>query len=126
MTDTPSPRILLTISRRWKRWSEVRRVLGEIHDKYPDAVLVHGDCPDGDRQVAGIWRGLGGVDEPHPADWQAFGRAAGFRRNADMVESGVSMCVAFIVNKSNGATHCANLADGAGIPTVRYTYEEAV
>lgn len=114
------------MSRKWKRWSEVRRVLTEIHAKYPDAVLVHGDCPDGDRTAAGIWKSLGGTDEPHPADWQAFGRAAGFRRNADMVESGISMTVAFIVNNSRGATHCADLAEGAGIPTVRYTYEEAV
>lgn len=104
----------------------MRRVLGEIHAKYPNAVLVHGDCPDGDRTVAGIWRSMGGTDEPHPADWKEFGRAAGFRRNADMVESGVSMTVAFIVNNSRGATHCADLAEGASIPTVRYTYEEAV
>lgn len=120
------PRILVTMSRRWKRWSQVRQVLEEIHRRYPDAVLVHGDCPDGDRTAAGIWKSLGGTDEPHPADWRQFGRAAGFRRNADMVESGVAMCVGFIVNRSAGATHCADLAEGAGIPTVRYTYEEAV
>lgn len=114
------------MSRKWRRWSQVRRVLTEIHSRHPDAILVHGDCPDGDRVAAGIWKQLGGTDEPHPADWKAFGRAAGFRRNADMVESGISMTVAFIVNRSNGATHCAGLAEGAGIPTVRYTYEEAV
>jgi hypothetical protein len=121
-----SPRVLLTMSRKWKRWSQVREVLTEIHRRYPDAVLVHGDCPDGDRTAAGIWKSLGGTDEPHPADWKAFGRAAGFRRNAAMVESGVSMVVAFIVNNSRGATHCADLAEGAGITTVRYEYEEAV
>lgn len=121
-----SPRVLLTMSRQWKRWSQVRQVLTAIHAKYPDAVLVHGDCPDGDRTAAGIWKSLGGVDEPHPADWRRFGRRAGFIRNAEMVENNVAMVVAFIRNRSNGATHCADLAEGAGIPTVRYTYEEAV
>ena len=120
-----APRILLTMSRRWKRWSEVRRVLSEIHAKYPDAILVHGDCPDGDRQAAGIWKSLGGETEAHPADWSA-GRAAGFARNAHMVEQNISMTVAFIRNRSAGATHCAGLSEDAGIPTVRYTYEEAV
>lgn len=121
-----SPRILVTISRRWKRWTQVREVLTAIHVRFPGAVLVHGDCPDGDRTAAGIWKSLGGTDEPHPADWKAFGRAAGFARNAQMVESGISMTVAFIRNRSAGATHCAGLSDDAGIPTVRYTYEEAV
>lgn len=119
-----SPRILLTMSRSWSEWSTVRRVLSEVHGRYPDAVLVHGDAPQGDRQAAGIWQSLGGEVEPHPAAWQEFGRAAGFRRNAEMVESGIALCLSFIRNHSSGATHCTGLAEGAGIPTVRYTQEE--
>lgn len=122
----------------------MRRVLTEIHARYPDGVLVHGDCPQGDRTVAGLWKQLGGADEPWPARWgspctkacrhkprvKADGTECcpvpGPARNALMVESGPHMAVAFIRNKSNGATGCADLAEGAGIPTVRYTYEEAV
>lgn len=145
MTDTPSPRILLTISRRWKRWSEVRRVLGEIHDKYPDAVLVHGDCPDGDRTVAGIWKSMGGKDEPWPAAWgtpctprcrheprttaegKEYCPTPGPIRNALMVESNPDLVVAFIRNNSKGASGTYNLAKGAGLNCVPpYTYEEAV
>lgn len=118
------PRVLVTISRTWSHISELRRVLGEIRAHYPDAVLVHGDAPRGDRTAAAIWRQLGGVDEPWPADWRTRGRGAGMIRNASMVESNPAMCVAFIRNASAGASHCANLAEGAGIPTVRYTHEE--
>jgi hypothetical protein len=118
------PRILITCSRSWTRWSEVRRVLTEVHRRYPDAVLVHGDAPQGDRQVAGIWESLGGATEPHPADWKAFGRAAGFRRNAAMVESSPAMTIAFIRNSSSGASHTASLSEGAGIPTVRYFHDD--
>lgn len=139
-----APRILLTISRRWKRWSEVRRVLTEIHAKYPDAILVHGDCPDGDRTAAGMWRSMGGKDEPWPAPWGSactpdcyhrprvradgteYCPAPGPARNKRMVESAPVMTVAFLRNKSRGASGCAELSEDAGIPTVRYEYEEAV
>jgi hypothetical protein len=117
-------RILITCSRSWSEWSTVRRVLGEIHDRYPDAILVHGDAPRGDRQVAAIWQSMGGRAEPHPADWKAFGRAAGFRRNAAMVESNPALTLAFIRNSSAGASHTAALSEGAGIPTVRYVQED--
>lgn len=118
------PRILITCSRSWSEWSTVRRVLGEIHDRYPDAILVHGDAPQGDRQVAAIWQSMGGATEPHPADWKRHKRAAGFRRNAAMVESSPAMTLAFIRDSSAGASHTADLSEGAGIPTVRYVQED--
>jgi hypothetical protein len=122
-----NPRILITCSRSWSRWSEVRRVLTEIHGRHPDAVLVHGDAPQGDRQVAGIWRDLGGVVEPHPADWTRYGRAAGFRRNAAMVESlggHAHLVLAFIKNHSKGARHAYDLAKGAGLNCLLYEHND--
>lgn len=127
-----SPRILVTCSRSWRNWSQVRRVLTRLHAAQPGAVLVHGAAQRGDQQVAGIWRSWGGVDEPHPVrSWGACvpecahpqryrqGRpycpAAGLRRNARMVESNPDLVVAFIRDKSAGATHTYNLAKGAGL-----------
>lgn len=113
-------RILLTMSRSYTEWSTVRAVLTKVHAEYPDAVLVHGDAPKGDRDAAGIWRSLGGKDEPWPAQWAQHGKAAGFIRNTAMVESAPALVLAFINNGSKGASHCAQLAEDAGIPTVRY------
>lgn len=42
-----------------------------------------------------------------------------------MVESAPDLCLAFIRNGSKGASHCAQAAEDAGIPTVRYTQDGA-
>lgn len=109
-----NPRILVTVSRTWTDISTMREVLVKAYAAHPDAVLVHGDCPRGDRLAAKLWRDLGGTDEPWPANWSR-GRGSGFQRNAAMVESNPDLTIAFIRDNSRGATHCYNLAVGAGL-----------
>jgi hypothetical protein len=90
-------------------------VLSDLHARYPEGIVVHGDCPDGDRQVAEIWSGLGGTCEPWPADWRVFGRSAGPRRNALMVKSMPDLVVAFVRDRSPGAEGCLALAIREGL-----------
>jgi SLOG family YspA-like protein len=118
-----SPRILVTVSRTWSDISTMREVLEKVYASHPDGVLVHGDCPRGDRLAAKIWKSLGGADEPWPADWSR-GRGSGFQRNAAMVESNPSLVLAFIRGQSRGATHCFNLAKGAGLNVVEPFVQE--
>jgi hypothetical protein len=114
-------RVLVTGSRTWTDEPPIRKALaGEWGDG--TAVLVSGGCPRGaDRIAEQLWGGWGGQIERHPADWHRHGRAAGFRRNAAMVALGADVCLAFIRDSSRGATHTAQLAEAAGIPTRRYT-----
>jgi len=40
-----------------------------------------------------------------------------------MVAAGADLCLAFIHNGARGASHCAALAEQAGIPTIRIRRE---
>ncbi|MGV9278136.1 DciA family protein [Streptomyces griseosporeus] len=127
-------RILVTGSRTW---TNTRIVDDALLDAWHDAVqvyglsvtivVVHGACPRGADSYADAWASRQDPQyvsvEPHPADWKNYGRGAGFRRNAEMVQCGAALCLAFIKDGSSGATHTADLAEQHGIPTVRFEEE---
>lgn len=124
----PNPyRVLVTGSRDWQDRLTVRRALAAASSYGTrDLIVVHGACPTGADQHAAEWAEeygelLGVTAEPHPADWKRYGRLAGPRRNAEMVNLGADICLAFIRNGSRGASHTADLAEQAGIPTRRFT-----
>ncbi|MEU6342184.1 SLOG family protein [Streptomyces sp. NPDC046977] len=126
---TPQPyRILVTGSRDWNQMDIVHGALATACFQNVPAVIVHGACPSGADAIASWWvrghRIIGLTEERHPADWRPggrFDRAAGFRRNAHMVALGADVCLAFIRNGSNGASHTAALAEQAGIEVRRWT-----
>lgn len=115
-------RILVTGSRDWDDEEELRLALIKAAVPHlPSVMVVHGACPTGADAMAAEWAANYGLRaEAHPADWDLFGKAAGFRRNAEMVQAGAATCLAFIRNESRGATHTADLAEKAGIPVRRY------
>jgi predicted RNA-binding Zn-ribbon protein involved in translation (DUF1610 family) len=112
-------RVLLTISRTWTKWSLVRETLTTIHDKWPDALLIHGDHPRCDQVAAGIWHQLGGLTVAWPARWKVHGKAAGMIRNEAMVKAGADLCVAFIKD----ATRWHRPRSGRRYDSGRITYQ---
>lgn len=137
-------RVLVTGSRDFIDNCTVEDTLSDVESQRGEPgspfVVVHGACATGAdafarRWVEG-WRGYPGpgheyvIEEAHPADWTQ-GRGAGLKRNARMVALGADLCLAFIEpchsprcerpqpHGSHGASHCANLAEHAGIPTRR-------
>ena len=53
-----------------------------------------------------------------PADWDAYGKSAGYRRNADMAKYAseqVGMLIAFWDGKSHGTKHMIDLANRYGL-----------
>ena len=125
-------RILVTGSRSWDDVAAVHAALEAAYrsTRATPVVVVHGACPRGADEHARAWavemsrQGRPVLEEAHPANWRPGGfldRGAGFRRNAEMVALGADVCLAFIKDGSQGASHTAALAEAAGIPTKRWT-----
>lgn len=82
--------------------------------------VLHGGASGADA-MAGQWARRAGVDEEvFPAQWNTYGKRAGFLRNKAMVDTAPDLVVAFIKNSSRGATMTVELANEAGIPVTIY------
>jgi hypothetical protein len=118
-------KILVTGSRDWTDARSIElemfRALYETKTTFGEAVLIHGACPTGADALADEYaRATGMHIITRPADWERYGKRAGFLRNAELVDLGPDICLAFIRSKSRGATMTANLAETAGIETRRF------
>jgi hypothetical protein len=129
ITLKPSPyRVLVTGSRDWTDANIIyaalsaERSLAVQQDR--KLVVVHGHARHGADALADAWaRGRGLPVERHPAPWRqngVYNPQAGLYRNRKMVDLGADACLAFIRSGSRGASHCARLADEAGIPVTYY------
>lgn len=115
-------RVLITGSRDWDDRIVIARALLEVPHLRP--TLVHGGAKGADRIAMECAYEMEWDIEVHPAIWRPHGiynPQAGLVRNRKMVDLGADLCLAFIRNGSRGASHCARLAEEAGIPTRRYT-----
>ena len=119
-------RIGVTISRAWDAYEAIENAL--LDSLYPDGysvpphavTLVHG-ASNMDWFVAGVAYTIGMAIEAHRADWEVYGKAAGPLRNQKMVRSDLDLLLAFIKNRSRGASGCARMAEQLGVPVKRYT-----
>lgn len=113
-------RVLVTGSRDWDQPERIQDGLEWcVHEFQRPITVVHGGARGADQMADQIARKLGMRVEEHRAHWQEHGKAAGFVRNQSMVDLGADICLAFIRNRSGGASHCAGRAEAAGIRTYR-------
>lgn len=134
-------RLLVTGSRYWTNQDIIRTALADAREQLGDAtILIHGDARGADRIAAHLWHCEWMLAaESYPADWtgpcapdcpsqhrqwnarnQNYCPRAGYRRNAEMVALGPVLCVAFILDRSAGATGCARMAKAAGIEVRKF------
>lgn len=109
--------LAVTGGRDFNDRAQIWQTLAAIHRETPITLLVHGDCPTGADRHAAEWAAFNAV--PHTghkyrADWKAYGKSAGPRRNRQMlVNEGVTRLVAFPGGR--GTTGCVKMARELGI-----------
>ena len=117
--------VLVTGSRNLKDKAPVYEALwaqARIAGGVEKLVVREGRCPYGgaDLHAQNFCEEYGAVNDPVPADWEQYGKAAGFIRNGVMVkrEPKPDVCLAFPRGKSDGTLDCAYRAKQARIPVI--------
>jgi len=118
---------LVTGSRDWTDAGTIQTALNAVYSSWKPTrtefehfIVVHGDARGTDN-IARQWALSAHqydhwvVHEPHPAKWEDLGRSAGHKRNAEMVNLGADICLAFPLGRSPGTRGCMKLAKKAGI-----------
>lgn len=80
-----------------------------------DTIIISGGARGVDRVAEEEAKKLAMITEIYPADWQQYGKRAGFLRNKQIVEA-ADMVQAFWDGKSKGTAHSIRLAKEAGKP----------
>lgn len=107
-------KVLCTGGRDYADSNTVLRLFDQVN---PGHVFV-GDCPTGLDKFVRDWCELRGVEcSVFRADWTNHGRAAGPKRNIEMVIAALAEgCrVAFAFPGGAGTHHCAATASGKGL-----------
>lgn len=109
-------RIIVCGGRDYQNSAAVNARLDEIHAKTPIEAVIHGNASGADR-LGGIWANTRGVKcWPVSAQWSKFGRAAGPKRNQQMLGMGVSLVVAFPGGR--GTRDMVKRAEKAGVSVI--------
>ena len=105
-------RVIVCGSRRWR---DRERISNRLFELPVTSVIVHGNAAGADRIAHQEAQKLGLLVEPHPADWERHGKAAGVIRNQEMAALGADLCIAFWDGSSVGTQHMMTAAAALGI-----------
>lgn len=125
-------RILVTGSRDWDDWRIMGLALSEAAEDALGVSVVHGGARGADAMAGAVATARGWLTEVYRADWDTYGRQAGFIRNQAMVDLGADICLAFVMpclkcpqpqyppHDSHGTADCMARTRRAGIPVRVY------
>lgn len=106
-------KVLVCGSREWRDADTIRERLSKLPR---GTEIIHGAARGADRLAGTVAASLGMQVTEFPADWDRYGRSAGFRRNVLMLDQSPDLVIAFWLNGSTGTKHTVDQADLRGIP----------
>lgn len=106
-------------SRDWPRNTDlIRRVLNDLWEHVDqDLTLVSGAARGADTIAEALFTGAGMPTLIFPAQWDVYGRSAGYRRNHDIVAN-ADLVLAFQLRGSAGTQHSIDIANQKGVPVI--------
>ena len=125
--------VAFTGSRSWVDMRPIRKCIEQLQRRCSirgqSLVIIHGACPSGVDKLVDIYaRRQDLVIDPHPAEWDRYGKAAGSIRNRTMLErSAPDLLIAFFnprdldKKKSTGTLDCIKSALNLSIPIEFHT-----
>lgn len=110
-------KVLITGSRNWSDKNRIKEELLKINNSYQneEIILLSGNCSGADSIAEEYAEELNWIVKRFPANWKAFGRYAGPKRNQEMVNEKPKICLAFPIGASIGTRGCIKMALKAGV-----------
>lgn len=103
-------KLIVAGSRDFTDYSFAKERLEHLLQNITDEIeIVSGGARGADYLGERFAKEKGYAISSHPADWERYGKAAGFIRNEEMAKYG-DACVVFWMNESKGTKHMINLA----------------
>lgn len=106
-------RVIVCGSRHWR---DRKKIVDRLALLPGVTTVVHGNAQGADRIAHQEAEKLGLLVEPHPPDWDQYGKKAAFVRNREMAEGGARLCIAFWDGLSTGTFDMMGQAVKRGIP----------
>ena len=111
-------KVLCCGDRNWTNRKVIQVVLASIGNRVE--AIIEGEARGADRIARQEAEALGLKVLPFPADWDRYGRSAGFKRNIEMLNQEPGLVIAFhdSLETSKGTSHIIREAKARGIQVI--------
>ena len=113
-------KVIVAGSRTYTNRNKVYKVLDKLYAQRKDIEIVSG-LAKGPDLFGKDWGEMNNVKvHEFPADWNKYGKSAGYRRNEEMAKFSDAL-IAFWSNNSRGTMHMINIARERGLKIKVFT-----
>jgi hypothetical protein len=107
-------KVIIAGGRDFKDYEKLKNICDIAFKSYPQVEIVSGTAHGADLLGEQYANDRGHLIKRFPADWDNYGKGAGFRRNVEMAEYAGAL-LAFWDGSSRGTQHMINTAKKKGL-----------